>query len=48
MQVWRARRPGPSGEAHSVLVVGSGGAADSVFFLRRLRLRPTPLMVQRQ
>lgn len=48
MQVWRTRTPGPSGEAHSVLVVGSGGVAGSVSFLRRLRLRLTPLMVQRQ
>ncbi|GAA2435101.1 hypothetical protein GCM10010273_09820 [Streptomyces lavendulocolor] len=49
MQVWRVRRPGPSGEAHSVLVVGSGGVvAGPISFFRRLRLRPPPLMVQRQ
>ncbi|MYQ96844.1 hypothetical protein GTY20_39340 [Streptomyces sp. SID4946] len=48
MQMWRVRRPWPSGEAHSVLDVGSGGAAGSFSFLRRLRLRLTPLMVQRQ
>ncbi|MFE6631688.1 hypothetical protein ACFVNB_31190 [Streptomyces rochei] len=46
MQVWRVRRPGPSGEDHSVLVVGSGGMAGSISFLRRPRLRGR--MVQRQ
>ncbi|MDX2929523.1 hypothetical protein PV411_34025 [Streptomyces sp. NRRL_B-16638] len=48
MQMWCFRTPGPSGEAHSVLVVGFGGAAGSVSFWRRLWLRLTPLMVQRQ
>lgn len=48
IQVWCTRTPGPSGEAHSVLVVGSDGVACSVSFLRRPRLRRTPLMVQRQ
>ncbi|SDD81457.1 hypothetical protein SAMN05216505_11271 [Streptomyces prasinopilosus] len=41
MRVWCARTPSPSGEAHSALVVDSGGAAGSVSFMRRCRTNLT-------